>query len=68
LRLMDWFGNAHHGVVLPYNYLSEATWSKTYERVGLRVVQETRKLDLYPFPANLLFDRGLHFISLLEKC
>ena len=24
LRLMDWFGNAQHNVVLPYNYLSEA--------------------------------------------
>ncbi|MBA3962027.1 MAG: methyltransferase domain-containing protein [Chthoniobacterales bacterium] len=67
LRLMDWFGNAHHGVVLPYNYLSETEWNRIYNKVGLRVVQEKRTLGLYPIPANLIFGRGLHFVSLLEK-
>jgi ubiquinone/menaquinone biosynthesis C-methylase UbiE len=67
LRLMDWFGNAHHGVVLPYNYLSETEWNQAYETVGLRPVRVTRRLDLYPKPADLLFERKLHFVALLEK-
>jgi len=67
LRLMDWFGNAHHGVVLPYNYLSEPEWNQAYQRLGLKVVEIKRKLGLYPFPADLLFGRGLHFVALLEK-
>lgn len=67
LRLMDWFGNAHHKVVLPYNYLSEADWEKAYREVGLRPINVKRRLKLYPNPANLIFGRGLHFIALLEK-
>ena len=67
LRFMDWIGNVHHGVVLPYNYLSESEWNKTYEKVGLRPVSVKRELKLYPNPANLVFGRGLHFVSLLEK-
>ena len=67
LRVMDWFGNAHHSVVLPYNYLSEPEWNRIYERLGLGVVELKRKLNLYPFPADILFGRGLHFIALLEK-
>jgi ubiquinone/menaquinone biosynthesis C-methylase UbiE len=67
LRVMDWFGNAHHNVVLPYNYLSETEWEATYKVSDLEIVQLRRKLGLYPFPANLVFGRGLHFIALLEK-
>jgi len=67
LRAMDWFGNAHHGVVLPYNYLSESEWNRIYRRLELGVVKMKRKLSLYPFPAEMLFGRGLHFIALLEK-
>jgi ubiquinone/menaquinone biosynthesis C-methylase UbiE len=67
LRFMDWIGNVHHGVVLPYTYLSETEWSQTYKDVGLRLISLTKALKLYPKPANLVFGRGLHFIALLEK-
>jgi ubiquinone/menaquinone biosynthesis C-methylase UbiE len=67
LRAMDWFGNAHHNVVLPYNYLSEPEWDEAYKLSGLTLLQLRRKLDLYPFPASLVFGRGLHFVALLEK-
>jgi ubiquinone/menaquinone biosynthesis C-methylase UbiE len=67
LRLMDWIGNVHHGVALPYNYLSETEWRRIYERVAVRPVETKRKLNLYPQPVNLVFGRGLHFIALLEK-
>lgn len=67
LKLMDWVGNARHGVVLPYNYLTSEEWKNLFAKVGLRVTQYHQKLGLYPFPANLVFERSLHFISLLEK-
>jgi ubiquinone/menaquinone biosynthesis C-methylase UbiE len=68
LRLMDWVGNAHHGVALPYNYLSESEWQRIYDDLGLRLLEVETALGLYPQPANLIFGRKLHFIALLEKC
>jgi SAM-dependent methyltransferase len=67
LRLMDWFGNVHHGVTLPYNYLSELEWNRLFDQAGLRLSEIKRRLGLYPFPLNLLFERSLHFIALLES-
>ncbi len=66
LRLMDWVGNAHHGVVLPYNYWSDSAWRKAFADIGL--VQEARNEDmgLYPFPASLVFERNLHFLTRLS--
>ncbi len=63
LRFMDWVGNAHHGVRLPYNYWSEAQWRAQMELLGLRASSWRRELGLYPWPASLLFDRSLHFVS-----
>ena len=67
LRLMDWCGNVHHGVALPYNYLSESEWSRLYCQTGLTPVKTIRKLGLYPLPFNWLFGRSLHFVALLKK-
>jgi SAM-dependent methyltransferase len=67
LKIMDWVGNARHGVVLPYNYLTAKEWEDLFSGVGLRVANSDFKLGLYPFPANLVFEKGLHFLSLLEK-
>ena len=35
LRLMDWAGNAPHGVRLPYNYLSRAEWQSLWTELGM---------------------------------
>lgn len=67
LRLMDWVGNAHHGVHLPYNYRCSAEWSEMIEAVGARVEAWNNKLCLYPFPASLLFDSSLHFVAKLVQ-
>lgn len=64
LRVMDWVGNAHHGVVLPYNYLSKDEWNETFQQVGLQTVQIETSLDLYPFPFSWIFGRRLHFVTL----
>ena len=63
LRLMDWVGNAHHGVVLPYNYWRESEWRSAFEKVGLFPSEVKRSLNLYAAPLSWLFGRKLHFIA-----
>jgi SAM-dependent methyltransferase len=65
LRFMDWVGNAHHGVHLPYNYWSSAQWRKAFQTIGLSPETNETRLGLYPFPTSLVFERGLHFVSRL---
>lgn len=67
LAVMDWVGNAPHGVSLPYNYLSSRQWSDLFRKAKLDVETTESKLGLYPFPLNYLFGRKLHFISRLRK-
>ena len=67
LRFMDRVGNTRHGVALPYNYWRRAQWQEEFERVGLAPVIWKDSLHLYPWPASLLFDRSLHFVSRLER-
>ena len=67
LRFMDWVGNAPHGVRLPYNYLSRAEWSALWAAGGFRVEKIEENLPLYPFPLNLAFGRGLHFVATLAS-
>jgi len=67
LRFMDWVGNAAHGVRLPYNYLSRREWSGIWQALGLRTSAFATRLSLYPRPASWLFDRGLHFVTILSR-
>jgi hypothetical protein len=63
LRLMDWVGNAHHGVSLPYNYLARQAWNAAFQQLGLRVVNWRDQLGLYVPPVSWCFERRLHFIA-----
>lgn len=65
LRVMDWVGNAAHGVALPYNYRTEAQWRAMFAALGLRTEAWLSELRLYPWPADCLFGRGLHFLTRL---
>lgn len=65
LRFMDWVGNARHGVRLPYAYWTPAQWADAYREAGLVVRAQRDELGLYPWPASLLFERGLHFVAAL---
>ncbi len=67
LRFMDWVGNARYGVALPYNYWTEAQWQAAFAELKLRPVRSVTSLGLYPWWANWLFGRRLHFVTLLEK-
>jgi len=65
LQLMDWVGNARHGVSLPYNYWKLARWHDVFEKLRLNITFWESNLRLYPFPADLILGRSLHFIALL---
>lgn len=67
LRFMDHVGNARHGVALPYNYWRLRQWDEAFARLGLEKSAWHTRLGLYPWPANLLFGRGLHFAGRLDK-
>jgi SAM-dependent methyltransferase len=63
LRLMDWTGNAAHGVALPYNYWSAREWTLGLQRIGAAIESWNTELDLYPWPASVVFGRSLHFVA-----
>lgn len=67
LRFMDWVGNAAHGVRLPYNYLSRREWAGMWQELELGVSRFATRLSLYPRPFSWLFDRGLHFVTVLSR-
>lgn len=66
LRFMDWVGNAHHGVALPYNYLSKAEWDQVFANLELEVEQWNGKPNMYGSPADWVFGRSLHFVARLN--
>jgi SAM-dependent methyltransferase len=67
LKFMDWVGNAHHGVSLPYNYSSRDRWNAMFKQVGLKPTATKSSLGLYPPPASWVFGRGLHFVGRFER-
>lgn len=67
LAFMDRIGNTRYGVALPNNYWLPENWFDTFSAIGLNVKTLKDKLNLYPWPANTIFGRSLHFIALLEK-
>jgi len=66
LRLMDWVGNAPHGVALPYNYWSQREWRAAFDALDLTLSRYLADLGLYPAPARWIFERSLHFVARLD--
>ena len=66
LAFMDWVGNARHGVSLPYSYWTAPQWDRAFAELQLKETERRTALGLYPWPASLIFERHLHFISRLE--
>ncbi len=66
LRLMDWVGNAPHGVALPYNYWTERQWRLAFDGLGASPGIWIKRLGLYPRPASWIFERNLHFIARID--
>jgi SAM-dependent methyltransferase len=66
LRLMDVVGNAPHGVALTYNYLTATEWQQAYQATGLVPREVRTSLGLYPWWAEPVFGRSLHFLARLD--
>lgn len=65
LHFMDLVGNARYGVASPANYLQAKEWTAIFSELNL-IGDWTVRLKLYPWPASILFDRSLHFITYLK--
>jgi len=63
LKFMDYVGNDHFGVRLPYNYMKKTEWLALFEELKLSVSSWNERLNLYSRPWHFLFDRGFHFIA-----
>ncbi|WP_333711854.1 class I SAM-dependent methyltransferase [Yoonia sp.] len=66
LRLMDWVGNAPHGVVLPYNYAPRRQWDHWFKTAELAEDSFSTQVPLYTAPLSWVFGRSLHFIARLH--
>ena len=67
LRFMDRVGNRRYGVSLPYNYLTLRQWHAAFAELGLCIEQWHTELNLYPWPARMVFERSLHFAARLVR-
>ena len=67
LRFMDRVGNRRHGVALPHKYWTRSQWENARRELELTPLVWKARLGLYPFPANLLFERQLHFVALFRN-
>jgi len=67
LRFMDIVGNIRYGVNLPFGYLSKSDWLKVFQQCDLKIDRWNHKIGLYPWWANWLFGRSLHFIARFKK-
>jgi ubiquinone/menaquinone biosynthesis C-methylase UbiE len=66
LRVMDWVGNARHGVRLPYNYLSEREWRGAFAAAGLTPDVWRQRLGIHSALLDPVVGRGLHFLARLS--
>lgn len=67
LKMMDYVGNKHYSVRLPYNYLTKKQWSNMFKEEHLKIIHTKTNLNLYKGLFHFLFDSNLHFIVILEK-
>ena len=67
LRFMDRVGNARHGVTLPFNYWTRQRWLEAFQAMGLTIIDWESELEIYPWPASVVFGRSLHFATKLDK-
>ena len=68
LRIMDWTGNAPHGVRLPYNYFARRTWEHLLDSIGAKEEYRQEEVpNLYPQPFQQLIGRNIQFVAVVVK-
>lgn len=63
LRFMDWVGNAHDGISLPYEFWKETRWKEVFAQLELGIDRWSQEVPLYPWPASCLFAHRLQFVA-----
>lgn len=66
LSFMDRVGNRGFDMPMPHNYWRRDQWRQAFDRLGVEVDHWSSKVPLYPWPASLVFGRGLHFVARLR--
>jgi SAM-dependent methyltransferase len=66
LRVMDVVGNVPHGVAVTYNYLTPGQWQDAFHAAGLIPRDVRRALRLYPWWAEPIVGRSLHFVAVCD--
>jgi SAM-dependent methyltransferase len=66
LALMDFVGNARHGVAMTHKYWERARWHSAFRELGLEEEFWDERLGLYPRIAAWLFEDSLHFLARLR--
>lgn len=67
LRFMDIVANRRYEVPIPFSFWTHQEWRQAFERLGLRPTVWIDRLGLYPLPFRPLFERGMHFVTRLER-
>ncbi len=64
LKFLDWVGNRHHGVELPYNYFSRKKWESMLMANRLRENSRIEKIPgLYPIFFQNILGEKIQFLS-----
>lgn len=67
LHAMERIANTSHGISIPYTFPRRREWDFELNRLDLTVESWNGRLGLYPFPANLVFERRMHFLVALRR-
>lgn len=65
LNVMERLANTAHGISIPEVFWTRSEWAQAFAAASLTVMERRESLRLYPFPANLVFERRFHFIAAL---
>jgi SAM-dependent methyltransferase len=66
LSLMERLANTEHGISIPKRFWTRSEWRQAFAVTSLAAIERRESLGLYPFPANLVFERRFHFIAALR--
>ena len=67
LRILDWGGNAAHGVTLRYAYFSRAAWADMIQRLSaVETFRIERVEGQYASPFQAWLGRGIQFLARLD--
>ena len=66
LDLMERLANTEHGIAMPETFWSPGEWEDALQRLALTAELWQTRIGLYPFPANLVFERSFHFVCRLR--